>query len=97
MKEKKLKNKINKFSKILYFPVVTEKSLMLQQFNQYVFHVNSKISKSLLKLFFEIFFEIKIISINKLRTPLKKKTSNNLRKIIIKISQKNKFLISNFL
>nr|NP_683844.1 ribosomal protein L23 [Chaetosphaeridium globosum]Q8M9U6.1 RecName: Full=Large ribosomal subunit protein uL23c; AltName: Full=50S ribosomal protein L23, chloroplastic [Chaetosphaeridium globosum]AAM96560.1 ribosomal protein L23 [Chaetosphaeridium globosum] len=54
-------------------PLLTEKSIRLLQKNQYTFQVNSDVNKTEFKKWIEIFFKVKVMSINSCRPPRKKK------------------------
>ena len=61
-------------SDVLKSPVVTEKSTMLQEQGRYVFKVDLKASKRDIKRAVESAFDVKVTSVNTLRTHGKVKT-----------------------
>lgn len=61
-------------SKVLKNPVVTEKSTLLQENGKYVFHVHIKASKHDVRRAVEEMFDVKVTSVNTLRTHGKVKT-----------------------
>lgn len=74
-----------KFKKILYTPVYSEKALFLQKYYQYIFYINTNLSKKILKVFFESKFNIKIKSIKTLKISKKFKKSIYTKKVILKV------------
>nr|NP_569671.1 ribosomal protein L23 [Psilotum nudum]Q8WHY0.1 RecName: Full=Large ribosomal subunit protein uL23c; AltName: Full=50S ribosomal protein L23, chloroplastic [Psilotum nudum]AGC26836.1 ribosomal protein L23 [Psilotum nudum]BAB84259.1 ribosomal protein L23 [Psilotum nudum] len=69
--------------------IITEKTIRLLQKNQYTFNVDSKLTKTKIKDWIERFFDVKVKSINSLRSPRKKsqkrlpQTSLNDKRMII--------------
>lgn len=61
-------------SDVLKSPVVTEKSTLLQEQGKYVFKVDLKASKRDIKRAIESAFDVKVTSVNTLRTHGKVKT-----------------------
>jgi large subunit ribosomal protein L23 len=57
---------INTLLKLLKFSLVTEKTTNLIKQQHYTFIVDKSFSKTELKFFFEIFFNIKVLKINSL-------------------------------
>ena len=78
--------KLNKniISKVLYYPIYTEKALNLQKINKYTFIVQKKYKISVIKSFFEFLFNIKILKINSYKFSYKN-SKKNYKKIIITI------------
>lgn len=80
-------NHFTNFPKILYFPILSSKALSLHKFNQYSFYINSAMNKKILKIFFELKFNLKIkcLKIIKIKKIIKKSLFS--RKAIITIFQ----------
>nr|QWW93231.1 ribosomal protein L23 [Lunularia cruciata] len=55
------------------YPVLTEKTIRLLEKNQYSFDVNINSNKTEIKKWIELFFNVKVISVNSHRLPKKKK------------------------
>ncbi|KAG6540309.1 hypothetical protein Mapa_018211 [Marchantia paleacea] len=55
------------------YPVLTEKTIRLLEKNQYSFDVNIDSNKTQIKKWIELFFNVKVISVNSHRLPKKKK------------------------
>lgn len=55
------------------YPVLTEKTIRLLEKNQYNFDVNIDSTKTEIKKWIELFFNVKVISVNSHRIPKKKK------------------------
>nr|QYB18354.1 ribosomal protein L23 [Sphaerocarpos texanus] len=55
------------------YPVLTEKTIRLLEKNQYSFDVNIDSNKTEIKKWIELFFNVKVISVNSHRLPKKKK------------------------
>nr|YP_010399941.1 ribosomal protein L23 [Nowellia curvifolia]UQM88707.1 ribosomal protein L23 [Nowellia curvifolia] len=55
------------------YPVLTEKTIRLLEKNQYNFDVDIKLDKIEVKKWIELFFDVKVMSINSHRLPIKKK------------------------
>jgi large subunit ribosomal protein L23 len=55
------------------YPVLTEKTIRLLEKNQYSFNVNAQSNKAEIKKWIELFFRVKVRSINTHRLPSKKK------------------------
>ena len=58
---------------IVKYPILTEKTIRLFEQNQYSFAVDSKANKNVIKLAIEQLFDVKVISVNTLHLPLKKR------------------------
>lgn len=54
-------------------PIVTEKATLLLEQNQYVFDVRPKATKPEIKAAIESLFDVKVVGINTLRLPRKKR------------------------
>lgn len=54
-------------------PIVTEKATLLLEQNQYVFEVLPKATKPEIKAAIESLFEVKVVGVNTLRLPRKKR------------------------
>ena len=65
-------NNGNLFDLILR-PVLTEKSALLMEQNKYVFEVARDADKLQIRQAIEEFFEVKVVSVNTIREPRKKK------------------------
>lgn len=55
------------------YPVLTEKTIRLLEKNQYSFDVNIDSTKTEIKKWIELFFNVKVIAVNSHRLPKKKK------------------------
>lgn len=55
------------------YPVLTEKTIRLLEKNQYSFDVNIDSNKTEIKKWIELFFNVKVVSVNSHRLPKKKK------------------------
>ncbi|MDE5087850.1 MAG: 50S ribosomal protein L23 [Trichodesmium sp. St16_bin2-tuft] len=58
---------------IIKNPVVTEKATRLMELNQYTFDVDPRATKPMIKEIIEQVFEVKVIGINTLNLPRKKR------------------------
>ncbi|ABG52165.1 MAG: 50S ribosomal protein L23 [Trichodesmium sp. St16_bin4-tuft] len=58
---------------IIKNPVVTEKATRLMELNQYTFDVDPRATKPMIKQVIEQIFEVKVIGINTLNLPRKKR------------------------
>ena len=58
---------------IIKNPVVTEKATRLMELNQYTFDVDPRATKPMIKEVIEHLFEVKVIGINTLNLPRKKR------------------------
>lgn len=54
-------------------PIVTEKATMLLEQNKYVFDVQTKATKPEIKAAIESLFDVKVVKVNTIRPPRKKK------------------------
>ena len=58
---------------LVKYPILTEKTIRLIEQNQYSFAVDSKAKKTDIKIAIEQLFDVKVISVNTLLQPLKKR------------------------
>ena len=58
---------------LLKYPVLTEKSAILLENNQYTFDVDLRLTKTKIKELIEEVFEVKVLSVNTHRSPRKKR------------------------
>ncbi|MCL2923362.1 MAG: 50S ribosomal protein L23 [Trichodesmium sp. MAG_R04] len=58
---------------IIKNPVITEKATRLMELNQYTFDVDPRVTKPMIKKVIEQVFDVKIIGINTLNLPRKKR------------------------
>nr|WP_199328994.1 50S ribosomal protein L23 [Coleofasciculus sp. FACHB-1120] len=58
---------------LVYRPIVTEKATLLMEQNKYVFEVVPKATKPEIKAAIEDLFKVKVVSVNTLRLPRKKR------------------------
>nr|WP_242028860.1 MULTISPECIES: 50S ribosomal protein L23 [unclassified Coleofasciculus] len=58
---------------MVYRPIVTEKATLLMEQNKYVFEVVPKATKPEIKAAIEDLFKVKVVSVNTLRLPRKKR------------------------
>jgi large subunit ribosomal protein L23 len=93
---------INDILKLIKYPLLTEKSLKLIKLNIYTFIIDNILTKTEIKYFFKIFFNIKIIKLNTLNLSIKKKKIENkigkktqYKKIYIKLN--NSFSFNSFI
>ncbi len=63
----------NSFISLIKYPIVTEKTIQLLQRNQYSFMVDKKADKVSIKAAVEELFDVKVIAVNTLLAPLKKR------------------------
>lgn len=54
-------------------PILTEKSALLMEQNKYIFEVSRNADKSQVRKAIEEFFDVKVVSVNTIREPRKKK------------------------
>jgi len=71
------KKSISQLIDLLKYPVISEKSMKLLEFNQYTFVVDKKITKPEIKKIFEFLFDVNVNKVNTLTLPLqiKRKTT----------------------
>ena len=76
------------------YPLITDKTTRLLKNNQYTFIVDPKISKPDIKKTIEFLFNVKIIKINTLNLPVKKRrigrfngTKSHFKKAIVKLDK----------
>ena len=86
-----LNNYIN-WCYLLKAPLITDKTTLLLEQNKYVFLVDRKVKKPLLKTLIEDFFDVKVSSINTILLPRKKRVvgkfsgyNSRYKKIIVKL------------
>ena len=82
---------INAILKLIKSFLITEKSILLNHQNKCVLLIDKKISKNEINFFFEIFYNIKLKSINICNLP---KKSKKIKKYTGYISQYKKFYIN---
>jgi len=58
---------------LVKYPILTEKTIRLIEQNQYIFAVDSKSNKVDIKAAVEQLFDVKVVSVNTLLQPLKKR------------------------
>jgi large subunit ribosomal protein L23 len=80
---------------LIKYPILTEKTIRLQEKNQYTFAVDIKLSKIEIKNAIENLFGVNIIFVNTLKQPVRKKriskffgTKPNYKKAIVKFKDK---------
>jgi large subunit ribosomal protein L23 len=76
---------------LIKYPILTEKTIRLFEQNQYSFAVDSKANKNVIKLAIEQLFDVKVISVNTLHLPLKKR---RVGKFIGKKAQHKKAIVT---
>ena len=86
------KKDISELIQLIKYPLLTEKSTELYKKNQYTYIVDKRLSKPQIKHILELLFNIKILSINTLVEPIKKKKKGKItgtypiyKKVFIKI------------
>nr|YP_009690699.1 ribosomal protein L23 [Lomariopsis japurensis]QEG57479.1 ribosomal protein L23 [Lomariopsis japurensis] len=70
--------------------LITEKSIRLSRQNQYIFHVDSKLTKTEMRDWIEQFFDVEVEGINSSRVKTKKRNkispnSTSIKKMIIRL------------
>ena len=85
---------------IIYAPIITEKSALLEGENKYVFKVSPKASKTEIEQAIESIFKVKVVSINTLNSHPKKRRvgkysgmTNKYKKAIVKLAEGNSIKI----
>ena len=58
---------------LIKYPILTEKTIRLFEQNQYSFAVDSKATKNIIKVAIEELFNVKVLAVNTLHLPLKKR------------------------
>ena len=58
---------------LVKFPLLTEKTIKLIEQNQYSFAVEAKSNKTSIKTAIEQLFDVKVVSVNTLKQPIKKR------------------------
>jgi large subunit ribosomal protein L23 len=76
---------------LIKYPILTEKTIRLFEQNQYSFAVDSRANKNVIKLAIEQLFDVKVISVNTLHLPLKKR---RVGKFIGKKAQHKKAIVT---
>lgn len=61
------------YFKIIYTPIVTDKTTKLLEKNQYCFRVNPKVNKTKIKQAIEFIFKVKVTNINTCHEPKKRR------------------------
>jgi large subunit ribosomal protein L23 len=81
---------------LIKYPIITDKATKLLELNQYSFAVNPKVSKTEVKIALEYLFNVKVISINTLNRPSKKRrigkfigNKSNYKKAIVTLATGN--------
>ena len=87
---------MNKNFDIIYAPIITEKSTMMEQENKYAFKVDPKANKTEIKQAIESIFNVKVLSITTANSHPKKKRvgkytgyTNKYKKAIVKLAEGN--------
>lgn len=87
---------MNKNFDIIYAPIITEKSAMMEQENKYAFKVDPKANKAEIKQAIESIFNVKVLSITTANSHPKKKRvgkytgyTNKYKKAIVKLAEGN--------
>ena len=85
---------MNSYRDIIKEPIVTEKSAALGEQNTIVFSVDPKANKTQIKQAVEAIFNVKVLSVNTLNAPTKKKRvgrytgrTNRVKKAIVKLAE----------
>ena len=105
MKNKLKNNKLDispsKAKSIIVAPIITEKSTLLNQFNQISFKVNEKSNSQEIKMAIEKLFKVKVKKVRTLITSGKVKTfkgklgkRSNIKKAIVTLAEGNSIDIS---
>ena len=92
-----LKKNPGKLIDIIKRPILTDKSTRILEDNQYCFSVTKNAKKTDIKQAIEYIFDVKVIKVNTLNTPLKKRTVGRfigykpqLKKAIVKLKSEDK-------
>jgi large subunit ribosomal protein L23 len=88
-------------SEIIKHPIITEKTMLLsEELNKYTFSVDKRANKVQIKKAIEELFDVKVVKVNKLRTPRKFKRVGQhsgfkpaVTKAIITLSENDKIEI----
>lgn len=64
---------LRKLADLVKTPIVTEKATLLMEQNKYVFDVDAKSTKPQIKAAIEHLFEVKVVSVNTMHKPPKKR------------------------
>jgi large subunit ribosomal protein L23 len=75
---------------VIKYPIITEKTIRLLEQNQYSFSVDPKANKISIKAAVEQLFKVKVISVNTLNQPIKKR---RVGKFIGKKTQNKKAIV----
>jgi large subunit ribosomal protein L23 len=82
---------------VIKYPLVTEKSTKLNENNCYSFIVDKKSNKTTIKLAIEYLFNVKVVQVNTINLPLKKRRVGRFigykpsyKKTIVKLAPDNK-------
>ena len=96
IKNKQIEISLNKAKSIIISPIVTEKSTMISQFNQYVFKVSNRTNAKEIKIAIEKLFKVKVKKVNTTNISGKYKTFKNIlgrrkdyKKAIITLAKDN--------
>ena len=84
------KNKPRELLDLIKYPLITDKTTKYIEENKYCFAVDKNASKTLIKKAIEYIFNVKIIKINTLNIPIKKR---RIGKFIGKLTQYKKAII----
>lgn len=94
--KKKFDVTLNKAKSIIYSPMVTEKSTMISQFNQFCFKVDTNSNATEIKLAIQKLFKVKVNKVNIVNVLGKTKTFKgtigkrpNFKKAIVTLAQDN--------
>lgn len=89
--------KLNNTEQIIRYPIINNKSIRLLEKNKYSFIVNPKSNKTLIKESIEYLFNVKVIKINTIQLPRRKKRIGKsigykpqYKKAIVTLSEKNR-------
>ena len=89
----KLKSNIRELLDLIYYPIITDKTTQYLEDNKYCFAVSNKANKIYIKQAIEYIFNVKVIKINTLNKPPKKRrvgkfigTTNKYKKAIIELN-----------
>nr|YP_009315180.1 Ribosomal protein L23 [Titanophycus setchellii]SCW23635.1 Ribosomal protein L23 [Titanophycus setchellii] len=95
-----LKNNSHGFLDLIQKPILTDKTTYLLEENRYCFRVKREANKQELKYAIEKIFNVKVLKINTLREPIKKRTVGRFtgrktlyKKIIVKLDPKDKIIL----
>ncbi len=81
---------------LIKYPILTEKTIRLIEQNQYSFAIDAKATKTAIKIAIEQLFDVKVVSVNTLKQPLRKRrvgkfigTKSRYKRAIVTLAPEN--------